>query len=91
MTKLRKPPPDLRINWSKRENALLYSGSKQTGGLLALFIEKVKLIDAYDMRHGLAAKLHHPDVSDERTLAQELDVRGYDLATLRFSIRKKVQ
>jgi hypothetical protein len=82
---------DLSVRWSRRERDLLYDGSKTSGGLLALFIEGVKLIDAYGMRYGLAAKIHRPNDSDERTLAQELDARGYDLTTLRFSIRKKVQ
>jgi len=80
---------DLSVRWSRRERALVYAGSKPTGGLLALFVEGVKLIDAYGMRHGLAAKIHRPDPSDERTLAQELDTRGYDLTTLRISIRRK--
>lgn len=52
-------------------------------------------------RNGLSARLHRerlaeiasfggaPDNSDKRTLAQDLDARGYDLATLRISIRKK--
>jgi len=81
---------DLEIRWSKRERALLYAGCKATGGMLSHFLEGVKLIDAYGLRDGLAAKLHYKNASDERTLAQELDARGYDLTTLRFSIRKKV-
>lgn len=89
MTSARKPA-DLRVYWSKRERALVYNGSQPTGMLLAMFLESVKLIDAYGMRHGLAAKIHKPDESDERTLAQELDARGYDLTTLRIQIRKKV-
>lgn len=85
----RRPPPELRIRWSKREKALLYDGSKPTGGLLAHAFEGAKLLDIYGMRDGLAARVHQPDPSDERSLAQELDARGYDLTTLRFSIRKK--
>lgn len=85
----RRGPADLRVYWSKRERALVYNGRKTTGMLLAHFLEKIKLIDAYDQRHGLAAKIHRPDESDERTLAQELEARGYDLTTLRFSIRRK--
>jgi len=87
--KERKPPAELRVHWSRRESALVYTGSKQTGGLLAMFVEGVKLLDAYGMRHGLAAKIHVRDDSDERSLAEELDARGYDLTTLRFQIRKK--
>lgn len=87
----RRPPADLRVRWSRRELALMYYGSAPTGGLLSMFLEQVKLIDAYGMRTGLAAKIHRPDASDERSLAQELDARGYDLTTLRFQIRKKAE
>lgn len=83
------PKPDLVVRWSKREKALLYDGCSPTGGLLALFFEHVKLLDAYNQRHGLGARIHRPSESDERSLAKELDARGYDLSTLRFSIRKK--
>lgn len=71
----------LTIRWSKREKALVYAGSKPTGGMLALFVEGVKLADVY--------RTTTPDPNDERTLAQELYARGYDLTTLRFSIRRK--
>ncbi len=84
-----KPKAELRIYWSKRENALMYYGTGSTGGLLHQFFDNVKMVDAYGMRHGLGAKLHRPDESDGRSLAQELDARGYDLTTLRFQIRKK--
>lgn len=80
---------ELRAYWSKRERAVVYDGSKQAGGLLALFFEQVTLIDAYAMRTGLAARVHRPHESDERSLAQELDARGYDLTTLRFQVRRK--
>lgn len=86
---MRRSKADLRAYWSKRERAVVYDGNKQTGGLLALFFEQVALIDAYAMRTGLAATVHRPDPSDERSLAHELDARGYDLTTLRFEIRKK--
>lgn len=79
----------LVVRWSKRDKALLYIGSRPTGGVLAMFFEQVKMLDAYGQRHGLGAKLHTPDSSDERSLAAELDARGYDLTTLRFTIRKK--
>lgn len=84
-----KPKAELRIYWSKSEKSLMFYGTGSTGGLMHQFFDNVKMIDAYGMRHGLAAKIHHPDESDERSLAQELDARGYDLTTLRFQIRKK--
>ena len=76
-----------KIRWSKRDKALVYE-PKQTGGMLAQVFEGIKILDIYGMRHGLAAKVHRPDESDERTLAQELDARGYDLTTLKFSIQR---
>lgn len=79
----RKPTAELRVYWSKRERALVYDGSKPTGGMLAMFIEQITLGAA----HGQAARPHDPDY--QRTLAQELEARGYDLTTLRFQIRKK--
>jgi len=62
--------PDLSVRWSKREKALLYFGSKPTGGLLALVFEG-----------------HKPY---GKTIAEELIDRGYDLTTLRFSIRRRM-
>lgn len=85
----RKGKAELRAYWSRRERALVYDGSKPTGGLLALFFEQVALVDAYGMRTGLAARVRRPAPSDERSLAEELEARGYDLTTLRFQIRKK--
>ena len=83
------PLAKLTVRWSKRDRALLYIGSKQTGMLLAMFFEQIEMIDAYGQRHGLRAKLHTPDKSDERSLAAELEARGYDLTTLRFTIQRK--
>lgn len=85
-----RPQPDLRVRWSRRSHALIYEGSTPTGGMLAHLLEGLKIIDLYDQRHGIGARIHRPDESDERTIAQELDARGYDLTTLRFSIRRKV-
>lgn len=86
-----KPDPlaKLTVRWSKREKALLYIGSKPTGGMLALVFEGMKMIDLYNQRHGLGATIHRPCESDERTIAAELEARGYDLTTLRFTIQKK--
>lgn len=81
-----KPKAELRIYWSKREKSLMYYGTGPTGGMMHQFFDNVKLVDAYGMRH---SRVHRPDESDERSLAQELDARGYDLTTLRFQIRKK--
>jgi hypothetical protein len=90
---------DLRVYWSKRERALVYDGSKPTGGMLAGIIEGLTIGEMNGRecgtecnRNGILARVrkdHPPDPTDKRTLAQELDARGYDLSTLRFSIRKK--
>lgn len=86
---VRADPDRIVVRWSRREGALLYIGCSPTGGMLAQIFERATMLDFYDQRHGLGAKIHTPDPSDERTLAQELDARGYDLSTLRFTIRKK--
>lgn len=85
--------PYQSVRWSKREGSLLYryEGDKPTSGMIAHYFEGVKQLDAYGMRHGLAARIHTPHPSDELTLAQDLDARGYDLTTLKFSICKKPQ
>jgi hypothetical protein len=77
--------PDQSIRWSKRERALLYhyEREKPTSMLIAHFIEGITMGDAYRY----AGREHR--AGDDRTLAQELDARGYDLTTLRFSIRRK--
>jgi hypothetical protein len=77
--------PDLRVRWSKRERALLYGyeGDKHTSMVLAEFFEHLTMGTLYDY------KGRKPEPGDDRTLAQELDARGYDLTTLRFSIRRK--
>lgn len=87
---------DMTIRWSKREKALVYDGSKPTGGMLSGILERITLGDMHGYlcspeckRNGHYVRIHRPDESDARTLAQELEARGYDLTTLRFSIRKK--
>ena len=69
--------PDQRVRWSKRENALLYcfERDKSTSMLIAYALETVEVHTGGD---GIA-----------RSLAVELDRRGYDLTTLRLSIRMK--
>jgi len=88
--------PELTVRWSKREKALIYDGSKPTGGWLSGIFERITIaeMNGYLCSHeckqnGLIARIHRPEESDKRTVAQELDARGYDLTTLRFSIRKK--
>lgn len=77
--------PDQSVRWSNRERALLYhfEGEKPTSMLIAHLFEGVKMGDLYNYVG------RNPRDGDERTFAQELEARGYDLTTLRFSIRKK--
>ena len=68
----------LYVCWSKKEDALLYySPRKSDGGVLAQFFEQVEISATCD---GVS-----------RTLAKELEARGYDLKTLKFSVKRKVE
>lgn len=83
---------DQSVRWSKREGSLLYhwKADKPTSMLIAHYFESVKYGDTF----GELGKKIRSDPNDpryERSLAQELDARGYDLSTFRFSIRKKAQ
>lgn len=77
--------PEQSVCWSKRERALLYcfEREKPTSMLIAHMLEGVKMGDVYS-HVGRKREL-----GDERTFAQELEARGYDLTTLRFSICMK--
>lgn len=72
--------PDLTVKWSKRENALMYNGSKQTGGMTA-YIFETKIVHDKTV---LSDSSHR-----ELTFIKELEDRGYDITTLKFSIYKK--
>jgi hypothetical protein len=48
-------PADLRVYWSKRERALVYNGSKPTGGLTAHHLEMDE--DAYSVCREHAARI----------------------------------
>ena len=67
---------DLKIKWSKKENDLLYYyPRKSDGGVLHDFFEYLTSKATCD--------------GQERTLRNELIARGYDITTLKFSIKKK--
>ena len=70
-----KPYNKLRAYWSKREDDLmLYSPTRQSEGrVLHSFLNSIEI----DNGHG------------PRTLLEELDARGFDIKTLRFSIAYK--
>jgi hypothetical protein len=76
---------DQSVCWSKRENSLLYhyEGQKPTSMLIAHVFEGVTMGQFYNYAGRIETK------EDERTFTQELDARGYDLTTLKFSIYKK--
>lgn len=74
----------------------MFYGSKPTGGMLSGVFDRITMgeMNGYFCsveckQNGMISRIHRPEESDKRTLAQELDARGYDLTTLRFQIRKK--
>lgn len=70
----------LKVRWSKRHHDHLISYPRSPDGHLihiALFNKRSAPI------------LPEGGVSWERSLAEELEARGYDLSTLRFEIRLK--
>lgn len=77
--------PDQSVKWSKREGSLLYhyEREKPTSMLIAYVLEGVQMGQFYSYAGRVSKK------EDERTFTQELDARGYDLKTLKFSICKK--
>jgi hypothetical protein len=96
VAKPKKPAAELRVYWSKRENALMFYGSKPTGGWLSGIFDRITMEEMEGTtcgpeckQKGLRGRIHRPDESDKRTFSQELEARGYDLTTLRFQIRKK--
>lgn len=67
---------DLKVKWSKKENDLLYySPRKSDGGVLYYFFEYLTSNATCDGK--------------TRTLRDELIARGFDITTLKFSIKKK--
>ena len=85
----------LLVRWSKREGALLYSydgGGKSTGGMLSGVFEQTPMAVHYATHVGgkdfrTVMEPNRPEYA--RTLVQDLDARGYDVKTFRFSIRRK--
>ena len=76
---------DQSVRWSKREKALLYhyEGDKPTSMFIAHLLEGIKVGDMY------AYAGRTKNERDALTFAQDLELRGYDLTTLKFSSRKK--
>ena len=83
---MKRTKPDQSVKWSKRERALLYhyEAQKPTSMLIAHVFEGIKMGSLYGDYPG---RVKQPN--DDLTFAQELEARGYDLTTLKFSIRKK--
>lgn len=75
-------PPRLRMYWSKCEKAIVYHHDGERNGLVA------RGADARLLYYTIGTKLVE---LDEKNLLELLEERGYDLTTLRFSIRRKVQ
>lgn len=82
---MRAKPGELKMQWSKREADMQYmwggGGAKSAdGALLHYALGSPRMYRNYD-KGG--------EIDFERSLLEELEARGYDLATLRFSIRKR--
>ena len=75
MPKCPKHQGDLRCYWSKKEEALLYSWSSYGPGKQTSGV--------------LAEHLENAKTLLGTTLVEELDKRGYDITSLRFSIKFK--
>lgn len=66
----------LKAKWSKKENCILYHFDKRPsdGSILADFFERITSKFTCDGK--------------ERTLKDELTARGFDITTLKFSIKR---
>jgi len=72
----------LQARWSKRENDVLYSyPNRWDGALLNMILGAPR--QRYDYTSGR--------VEYERSFIEELEARGYDIKTLRFSVQRKPQ
>lgn len=68
----------LYVRWSKREKDLLYNyPRKSDAGILINYFEQLESSATCDGK--------------VRNMRQELEARGYDLTTLKFSIKRKKQ
>lgn len=72
----KRKQPELRVVWSKREEDLLFHFNGQKA-------------DSHLIHSMLCAERLKLDGEFERSFVHELEARGYDVKTLRFSIRKK--
>lgn len=86
MKRYREPkakPGELKAQWGK----LKYDRPD----LCYVWGEGVPKCDASLLDYALTGKRHHPmDDSWSPGLIEELEKRGYDITTLKFSIQKKV-
>ena len=90
-----KPPPDLLVRWSKPEGSLLYvyenNASKALGSILSRVLEHATMGQVYGTNTEFWKKFNADrpkDPEDEMTVAKMMEHRGFDLKTLRISIRK---
>lgn len=79
-------PPGHKVYWSKRERDLIYWKDGT-----------IEMDDGTEMTASGATGhlLHHAfdivEVFEGKSLTKELEARGYDMTTLKFSIRKKAK
>ncbi len=72
----KRKQPEPRVTWSKRESDLMFHFDKQKA-------------DSHLMHAMLCAPRRNVDGESDPSIVDELEARGYDLTTLRFSIRRK--
>ena len=94
----RNPEIELKVVWSKRENGvMIYYPSKKDGnfmyGLLSTKIMASRFTDEAkkDGNRIVTNQDWNPllCIVQEPSFLEQLDTRGYDLSTLKISIRKK--
>ena len=90
----------LRIVWSKREkDFVIHYPSSPDGSLISQLIRpwksicKISMVDSYIDKTTEELKYYRGSLGEytllEKDWLKELDRRGYDLTTLKFSIQKK--
>ena len=79
-------PGQVKMYWSKREKDLMFDwnspASKSDSHLLHNVLCNKRFLPSF---------LSPKEWQEEKSLIDELEERGYDITTLKFSIKKKVE
>jgi len=80
------PKTTLRVRWSKRERDVMYhSPNGPDGHWIHAWLTAARLPPGFDL--GWPPPWPHND----RSFMRELDQRGYDVTTLRISVKRKAE